>query len=282
MSRITKRALRPRLLAALALTLTLLPQPFSACNVETAGEAVRFATAAQGILSDGQPVGEFETAAGFTVELDTARVALGPIYFYGGEPMASAAPVFESLGGVARACPTHSQYDYGAVLGEVIEQYAVDLLAAEPTPTGEIDGEAGTCHSTEIHIHPPGDQQLPAGSPAADIEELEGASLLLEGMASKDGQSVPFRAALDIPDEGTMRVVQNIEADIEIEDLSVRPGAAVVQVLVDAWLDQVDFASLTETDANGRFLFSEGTQAKSALLQAVRNRYSYQLTWRDQ
>jgi len=270
------------LLASLALLLTLLSQPFYACNVETSGEAIRFATAARGITSDGQPVGEFENSKGWTVNLDRALVSLGPVYFYGGEPMARSTPIFEAFGGVAHACPTHSQYDYGAVLGEVLSQYAVDLLAAEPTSTGEVDGEAGTCHSIELHIHPVGAEQLPAGSPADELDELEGASILLEGVATRDEGSVPFRAVLDIPDEGTMRVVQNIEGNVELDDNSNRPGTAVVQILVDAWFENVDFSSLTETDDDGTFLFTEDTQAQVALLQAVRNRYSYSLEWSEQ
>jgi hypothetical protein len=96
-----------------------------------------------------------------------------------------------------------------------------------------------------------------------------------------DTTTIPFRAALDIPDEGTMRIVQNIAGNVELDDVAKRPGSIVVQILLDAWLDQVDFTSLTETDGSGNYLFSEGTQARAALLQAIRNRYSYRIEWRD-
>lgn len=268
-------------LAFMAVVLVLLPQPFLSCGVETAGKAIRFNTAVVGTTEQGQSAASFDTTKGWNVTLTSAHAVFGPIYFYGGEPMARANHLRHLLGGVAHACPTHAQYDYGAVLGEVLEQYVVDLLAAEPTSTGEVQGEAGTCHSVELHLHPPGDKQLPAGSSQVEFAELDGYSIVLVGTATKETTTVPFRAALDIPDEGTMRIVQNIAGDVELDDVSVRPGTIVVQILLDAWLDHVDFSTLTETDGDGNYLFSDGAQARSALLQAVRNRYSYRVDWRE-
>jgi len=142
-------------------------------------------------------------------------------------------------------------------------------------------GEAGTCHTAELHLHPPGDQQLPAGSSQAEFAKLDGYSIVIEGTATRDASTIPFRVALDIPDEGTMRIVQNIAGEVELDDESVRPGRIVVQILLDAWLDKVDFSTLTETDGDGNYLFSDDTQARTALLQAVRNRYSYRVDWRE-
>jgi len=269
-----------KLLASATLLLAFLPQPFS-CSVETAGKAIRFRTAVQGAIGDGQSVTAFETSRGWTVELESAHSVFGPVYFYGGEPMARTGPLMHLFGGVAMACPTHAQYDYGAVLGEVIEQYVIDLLADAPTSTGEVQGEAGTCHTAELHLHPPGDQQLPAGSSQAEFAKLDGYSIVIEGTATRDASTIPFRVALDIPDEGTMRIVQNIAGEVELDDESVRPGRIVVQILLDAWLDKVDFSTLTETDGDGNYLFSDDTQARTALLQAVRNRYSYRVDWRE-
>ena len=267
-------------LAVMAVALVLLPQSFLSCDIETAGQAISFNTAVQGTTDQSGDATSFETAKGWSVTLTSARAAFGPIYFYSGAPMARTNPLTRLLGGVAMACPTHAQYDYGAVLGEVLEQYVVDLLASEPTSTGEVTGEAGTCHSAELHLHPPGYQQLPAGSPRSEIDELDGDSIVIAGAATKDSSTVPFRAALDIPDEGTQRIVQNIAGDVALEDASDKPGSIVLQILVDAWLDQVDFSTLTETDEGGDFVFGEGTQARTALIQAIRNRYSYRIDWR--
>jgi len=71
-------------LALLAVGIVLIPQVFLSCNVETAGTAIRFHTAVQGAIDDGQAVAAFETAKGWTVELGSAHAVFGPIYFYGG------------------------------------------------------------------------------------------------------------------------------------------------------------------------------------------------------
>ena len=114
-----------------------IPAVMLSCEAETAGRSIRFQTAAKGAVDFGASLTDFENAKGWRIELTRALALLGPIYFYGGEPMASRRVVVPGAG-VAAACPTHAQYDYGAVLGEVLEQYVVDLLAEKPTPTGEI------------------------------------------------------------------------------------------------------------------------------------------------
>ncbi|MBN2344243.1 MAG: hypothetical protein JXX29_00640 [Deltaproteobacteria bacterium] len=271
-----------RMFAIAAAVFVLFPQSFVACDAETSGEAIRFHTAVVGTTAQGQNAAGFETTKGWTVALTSAHAVFGPIYFYGGEPMAHATPLERYFSGVVMACPTHAQYDYGAVLGEVLEQYVVDLLATAPTPTGEVPGVAGICHSAELHLHPPGDQQLPAGNGQEEFAKLNGYTMVIMGTATKDAQTIPFRVALDIPDEGTMRIVQNITADVTLDDTSAPSGSVVVEILLDAWFDPVDFSSLTETDGEGNYLFNDGTQAKTALLQAVRNRYSYRVKWSEQ
>ncbi len=263
----------------MAVVLVLFPQPFFSCDAETAGESIRFNTAVQGITEEGESASGFETAKGWEVTLASAHAVFGPIYLFGGEPMASVTPLDALIGGVASACPTHAQFDYGAVLGEVLDQYVVDLLAEKPTSTGQIDGQAGTCHSAEVHLHPQGDQGLRVAGGADSAELLDGASIRLEGTAEKDDESIPFRALITIPDEGTARIVQNIAADAELEDVSDKPGKIVIQALLDVWFSEVDFPTLTETDEDGNYLFTQDTQAWTALVQAIRNRYAYRVVW---
>lgn len=271
-----------RVLAVAVAAFVLLPQSFVACDAETAGEVISFNTAVQGITQQGSSAAEFDTTRGWSVVLTNAHAVFGPIYFYGGAPMARANVLQRLFGGVAMACPAHAQYDYGAVLGEVLEQYVVNLLAAKPTSTGEVPGLAGTCRSAELHLHPPGDQQLLAGSSPETFDKLGGHTIVIAGTATKDATAVPFRAVLDIPDKGTMRIVQNIVGKVELDSASAGSGSIVVQVRLDAWFDQVDFSSLTETDESGSYLFSADTQARTALLQAMRNHYSYRVNWSAQ
>lgn len=266
--------------AFIVVTTVSIPAVMVSCEAETAGRSIQFTTAAMGAMDSGASLNDFENGKGWRIELTRALALFGPIYFYSGEPMASKRRLLPSIG-IATACPTHAQFDYGAVLGEVMEQYVVDLLLDKPTSLGEIDGQAGTCRSAELHLHPKGDQGLKLGSDAAAATPLDDGTILLEGIASKDDLSIPFRALITIPDEGTARIVQNIAADAVLDNVSEKPGRLVVSVLLDIWFSEVDFSTLVEIDEDGVFQFTENTQAQTALVQAVRNRYAYRIDWRD-
>lgn len=255
----------------------------SSCN-ETAGEAISYRTGALGSTSTGEPVDEFENARGWTVRLDEARLAIGPVYFYDAPPLAHLwleRGLQRALGvGTAQACPAHAQYDRGAVLGEVLAQYVVDLLGDEVTDTGDTAGVAGHMQMFELHFHPPG--EITAGSPSDAFEALDEGTIRLSGVATRDDQEVPFVTSFTIPDEGTWRIVESIEADIQLQPDAVDSGRAVVLVYLDQWLYNVEFDSLTETDEDGSFEITEDTQAWTALLGAVRSRYSYGVEWREE
>jgi hypothetical protein len=265
------------LVAAAALTASIPAVMLSCDEATTAGRAITFSIGVMGAVEEGDTA-DFETAEGWTVTLSSAYAAFGPLYFYSGEAM-SQRRLIPGIG-VASACPTHAQYDYGTVLGEVLAQYVVDLLSESPTDTGDVDGEAGTCLSAEAHLHPPGEKGLESGSSDKAFDNLEGESILIEGEAVKDDLAYTFKAAVTIPDEGTMRIIQNIACDaVNLEDQSEKSGRLLLRIFLDAWFDQVDFSSLVETDDDGVYLFTDDTQAWTALIQAVRNRYSYDVVW---
>ncbi len=234
-------------------------------DAETSGESIRFQT---GVV--GSPdAAAFTNDKGWAVELSKAEMVVGPIYFYSSTPLAR---LFKRLFSprLAYACPAHAQYDKGTVLGEVLKQYVVDLLDDGVTFTGASDGQKGRCRMFELHIHPPG--EIEAGSAEGEFERLSGFSIHVEGEAAKDDAIAPFEGYLTIPDEGTMRVVENIGADMELKDGST----AVVRVLAEAWFANVDFDSLVEQNEQGRYEITENTQAYNAWLTGVRSRYSYE------
>ncbi|MDI7269192.1 MAG: hypothetical protein QME96_14475, partial [Myxococcota bacterium] len=274
----TTRWRRESVVLALVLGLGPLHGAISSCQTATPGQEILFELGVEGSLSTGRPPSEaFETYAGWTVTLNRALAAVAPVYFYEGEAMASN---WERVFGIpsAYACPTHAQHNYGAVLGEVLEQHGVDLLG-ETASLGEVLGYAGTCRSVELHLHPPG--EVPIGSGADVITDLDGHTVLLEGTATREGRTVPFVARLTLPDEGLMRIVESISADVELRDAAERPGRVVVQVLLDQWLATVDFDSLVESEG-GRFVFTDETQAWSALVRGIRWRDSYRVAWRSE
>ena len=239
------------------------------CGSETAGESAIYEVAVQGVSDDSKAI---STETGWEVELDSAAIALGPIYLYenpayGEGEGGGFASLFISE---AYACPTHAQYDKGVVLGEVLTQHSVNLLAEVPEEFGAVDGVKGEVQSMELHVHPPGT----IGQIVGD-SDLGGSSLYIVGTARKGDEVRPFIAALDIPDEGTMRIVENITAAVELSE----GGKIVIEVSLDDWFQNVDFASLSEQDGEGNYLFTEDTQAFNALLQGVRSRFSYSARW---
>lgn len=251
---------------------------FAACTEETAGESIDFETGVIGANSAGGSVTSFTNARGWNVELTTAKVALGPVYFYSAPAQAT---LFDRMLGirVAHACPAHAQYDRGTVLGEVLQQYVVDLASGQVVSTGVSAGEAGTCQMFEVHLHPPG--ELPPGSPSSEFDSLRGATAFIAGTASKDADVIAFEGGMTIPDEGTMRIVESIPASVPFADLADKSGRAVVEVYLDQWLANVDFSTLPENPDGGPRAFSEDSQAYTAWLTGIRSKFAYGLSWRN-
>jgi hypothetical protein len=245
----------------------------AACEDETAGEMVTYEVRARGQLSGGgNPTEPFENALGYTVELAAAHVAIGPVYLYNARPQAT---LFERFFGLrsAFACPAHAQYDRGAIVGEVLEHRAVDLFSGS-TSLGTTTGEAGVVQSFEVHLHPPGD--VPAGGP---IDVLEGVTVRFAGVASRDEETIEFEGALDIPDQEIWRIIASIPAEVDLSGSASLEGRAVVNVHVDEWFANVDFAELEENGDAPR-QFTEGTAAYEALVMyGLRARSAYSLSW---
>lgn len=252
------------------------------CTTETAGEALTFDTVAQGVTESGPADQLFTNSKGWNITLDKAVLAIGPIYYYSSEAQAS---LFDRMFGInsAYACPAHAQYDKGTVLGEIRQQVVVDLLDEEPTATGVSEGEMGHCQMFELHFHPPG--EIPSFSNDKEIDSLGGYSFAISGNAEKNGEEIAFAGHLTIPDEGTMRIVESIPADVVLDG---RSGLALVQIHIDQQLTNLDFSSIVdesgaclEDAGDGVCQIGEDSQAYLAWLYGVRSRESYSLQWQE-
>ncbi len=252
------------------------------CGDETAGEALSFDTAAQGVTESGMPNHTFTNSKGWQITLESAVLAVGPVYYYSSQAQAS---LFDRLFSIksAYACPAHAQYDKGTVLGEIRQQVVIDLLAESPTTTGISEGEKGHCQMFELHFHPPG--EIPSASDGAAFEPLDGHSFAISGIAEKDDVEVAFSGYLTIPDEGTMRIVESIPADVVLDG---REGLAVTQIHIDRQLTNLDFASIIdesgvclEDAGDGICRIGEESQAYLAWQYGVSSRESYSLVWQE-
>ncbi len=244
---------------------------------QTAGEAIVYEASAGAALAS-QPgatdVRRFTTAAGYAIELTEARVLIGPAYFYGGGQRAS---LFDLRPSVAFAHPSDDTFDRGPVLGDVLDQYVVDLLAG-PTELGIVPGIKGTIQTLELELQPPGYTAL--ASTATELETMNGHTFVLEGVAEKDGVQYPFRAEGDLVGEAAQRVVDSIESSVDVADREDRSGFMHVDVYLDEWLRFVEFAEVEEEDDQGRKRFSEESNAGVALRRGIRSRFAFGARWR--
>lgn len=252
------------------------------CGNETAGYALSFETAAQGVTESTALNQPFSNSRGWLVTLEEAFLAVGPIYYYSAEAQAG---LFDRLFSInsAYACPAHAQFDKGTVLGEIRQQVVIDLLAESPTKTGVSEGEEGYCHMFELHFHPPG--EVSAASDDAEFEPLNGHSFYIAGVAVKDEMEISFSGYLTIPDEGTMRIVESIPADLVLDG---RAGVAITRIKIDRQLTNLDFSSIVDESGaclqdagDGVCLIEEDSQAYQAWLYGARSRESYSLEWQE-
>lgn len=241
--------------------LSLLLPLGSSCGTEVSGDEVTYSISAEGAVEQGTP-DQFTNALGWEIELTRAQALVGPIYFYSGEARAS---LFERLLGPneAYACASHAQFQSGLTLGETPLQYGVDLLAGRAVLVDAARGESGVVRSVELHVQNPG--QVEAGnelatSPAATYE--------LEGVATREGVTIPFTVSLTLPEEGTYQIVDSISTQMELSEGS----DLLLKLRLDRMFRDVDFESLGVTDATAPVEIEPGTQAYTSLVFSVRSR----------
>ncbi len=240
----------------------------------TGGEPVTYRVFVGGMISGGESSGSFTNLRGWTITLDEAYTVVGPIYFYSNESVPLA--YRGHTGGFiksAKACPAHAQFDKGEVLGEVREQYVVDLLEGEFFDMGDRTGVAGMVRLFEVHLHPPGKVNVSGGH--AGVEVLGGETVFVKGRAVKDEETVEFIGNFSIPDEEVLRIVEQIPAEAPLVSVDGGEARVYLKIKLDVWFANVDFLSLTLKDESDRFIIDEESQAYLALLSGMRSRYSY-------
>jgi hypothetical protein len=173
----------------------------------------------------------FTTNTGWTVNLTTAKAALGPFYF-------NASP------------PDTQSFRSGTVIVEATEQVVVDAL--DPTPqalAGGADGETGAAVAVEIDLFPPDSTQTAAAR--AQIGSVNFG--IVAGTASKGGTTVAFSGPLAIPalsDPSLQTTQKPLLAQERIAGAAVdlqftaAPQTLALKVDPTHWFDSVDFSQL--------------------------------------
>lgn len=186
---------------------------------------------------------------GWTITLSKAYLSVGALYYYSGDPVLSqhrpapgpgrsaVAWIGDLFVKTAWAHPGH--YIEGAAMGQMLEPTTVDLLGG-PIQLADGDGVTGMANSAKFTWQAPASGALAAA--------LEGHVVLAQGVASKDGLSIPFIAKAND--------TEVIDGDKQVEVAGCAFGATPGDVGVDmdangtvtltlvpsVWFDQVDFA----------------------------------------
>jgi len=193
----------------------------------------------------------FTALSGWTVTLQTAKIALGPFYFNNVPPSIDA-------------------FRNGTVIIQVTRQVVVDALdpSLHDIPGGA-DGETGRSIAVEIGLFPPDTTQ-----PSSARSQLGGSVGLVAGTATKGGTTVAFSGPVTI-DTNTPQTPLVAAARVRgaVVDLDFTADPQAVELRVDPthWFDSVDFSQLLQgTPTNGVFTWTSNTPFMNSLIQGVK------------
>jgi hypothetical protein len=246
---------RPALWIALLLAL-------GACET-TSGRRVRLRTE---VTSDLTPDRTFTTGLGWTVTLTRARLATGPLYYFEGDPAIARRFV---LIRAAHAHPGH--YAAGAVQGQMLQAYSVDLLAGTaPYPEGA--GVSGPMRSAAFTF------QQPSAGPVAAA--LEGHVAEVQGQASRDGQVIHFAFRVALADVArTARDGQVMGCRFDPTDVQ-GDGTVTLQVRPRVWFNLVDFSTVPPGTPDTPSLVPAGSLAHLAFSLGLGQLSAFQFSYR--
>jgi outer membrane biogenesis lipoprotein LolB len=218
-----------------------------ACSAETAGESVQVRWV---LDQDAQSEhADFDTATGFRVHLDEARIELASAYLYAPPTarLSAIAWLERSFVSVAQAHGGVDNEKGRRVLAEWTKPMEIDALGDSPVELLETTAEGGVVDAVKLQLK-------------------QGVVAHVRGTAERAGKLWSFAADVT-PEEAVTRAVELIELEQRIE-----PGSVVhVGVQPRTWLDLCDFSHLGEGDAEAVMEVSSDNQVGRAISIGVRS-----------
>ncbi|HTR52796.1 MAG TPA: hypothetical protein VMJ10_18910 [Kofleriaceae bacterium] len=245
-------------------TLTL--AALAACANTTGGDLIKLPLEAGGVARDSTQPLTIASPMGWTITLQQAVIAVGPLYFNVDPP------------------PT-GEFRSGTVIIEATEQTIVDAL--DPTlhdVPGGADGETGHAVSVEIGLLPP-DQTNQLADPC-DAEIIGGGFAYITGSAVMGTTTVPFQGQIVV--DNTLVTTTEPLADLQRikgagVDLTFTAAPSELDLRVDPshWFDQTDFSQIaTGAPPIGGYTWMTDSTFAAQLLQGVKTEtdvYNFQL-----
>lgn len=216
----------------------------------------------------------FANAAGWTVKIDKAFVSTGALYYYDGATIFSKAeparPRLRDWVGIKPAFAHPGHYVPGNARGELLTPSSVDLRAEASIGTG--NGISGITRSATFSF------QAPPSGPFAG--ELAGHVAVIEGTATKGGETRVFRAEMDAADVVSTKNATSVEgcpfAEVDME----ADGVVVVDLKMARWFDQADFASIAKSADGKPVLLGPDDGPRKALARGMKEGLSYAFSYR--
>jgi hypothetical protein len=224
----------------------------------TTGRPVVLHTALQ---SDPEIAGAFATETGWTVQLNKAVFSVGALYYFDGEPafvLHEQRPLWQRLAralgpSIAHAHPGH--YLAGMALGQMTVPTPADLLAGKVVlPDG--NGITGLYRSARL--------QLAAPTAGPGLTQLGGQVAVVEGVATKDDQTVYFKLSASFADVARSVTQGQVDGclfdEVEVEE----GGTVTVTVKPHIWFNLVDFTGVAPGAAGTPTEIAAGETAQIA------------------
>lgn len=210
------------------------------------------------------------TSGGWSVQIESAALAFGPLYFYGPPRSTPNTPAFTPAPRRAHAGDDNLQM--APIMAEHLSPIALDLRAPEEIDAGDFLAKEGAVQSLSIVLDAP----RANATQAADM--TRGYSAWIAGRAEKEGRVLRFAGGIDFPDTPLKRRVDEVRVR---EGATFREGARVrLEVRPGAWLEQVDFDLLAASPAppEGVYAIGAPSQFWNALFLGIRNPQSFALS----
>lgn len=191
------------------------------------------------VAVDGGRLVDAATDLGWTIHLDTARVAAGDLEFTIQGEMHALARLWDLLVPPAIAHPGH--YAGGDVTGALPGSFVLDWVAGDGDELGRAELLTGNYHGCNIAFRRA--DELPAADP------LAGHTAQFVGTARKDGLELGFTAILDLD---VSAAVVGAPFDLEIDEGTTDALGLQLRLRDDgsgaALFDGIDFAALDPGD----------------------------------
>lgn len=211
----------------------------------------------------------FVTATGWSVTLEQATLAAGPIYLHENPPAFAARSLPDRLLELvvprAHAHAGDSHFNGGAVLGEWLVPFVFDAVSPQPLALGETIGNAGPVRSFAVLLEPP----------ANDAGPTHGFHAWAMGVATKGEQRIPFEGGLVIERPGRDRRVEGLPVEAELAD----GGVFVLEVHADRWFRDAEFDRLTAPDTGDVRTITTDSQVHAAWFLGARSREAFSARW---